>query len=113
MKKFLGFMSFALLAVVLTMAPDVASAAAADAGAELTANFMDMLQGSLGTLIGLGIALFGLYMWLIQQTSWGIMVMLGGVALTAFPGIFDWMQQGVVDATGGKATLGDKKADKL
>ena len=114
MTKFLGFMGFALLAIVLTMAPDVASATAASApsnvskatGGELLSQVLGMVSGSMGTLIGLGIALFGLYMWLIQQSSWGIMVMIGGVALTAFPGIFEWMRGGFETATGNKATNG-------
>lgn len=103
-------MSFALLAVVLTMAPESAMAAGVGdttsqgAGAELLDSTLGLITGSLGTLIGLGIALFGLYMWLIQQSSWGIMVMIGGVAITAFPGIFEWMRTGFSDATGGKAT---------
>lgn len=97
-------MSFALLAVVLTMAPESAMATSVNAGEELQTSIFNMLTGSLGTLIGLGIALFGLYMWLIQQSSWGIMVMIGGVALTAFPGIFEWMRGGFADATDGKAT---------
>lgn len=105
MNKFLTFMSFALLAVVLTMAPDVASATnAVDAGEDLLTNALGLISGSMGTLIGLGIALFGLYMWLIQQSSWGIMVMIGGVAVTAFPGIFEWMRSGFADATDGNAT---------
>ena len=70
MKKFLTFMSFALLAVVLTMAPEAAMAQdATAAGGDLLASVLGMVSGSLGTLIGLGIALFGLYMWLIQQSS--------------------------------------------
>lgn len=114
MNKFLTFMSFALLAIVLTMAPDVASATTAStisktSGGELLSQVLGMVSGSLGTLIGLGIALFGLYMWLIQQSSWGIMVMIGGVALTAFPGIFEWMRGGFESATGNKATDGTVK----
>ncbi len=103
-------MSFVALAtLVLTMVPEFAlaqtgSGSASEAGGEFVNNIMEMLQGSIGTLVGLGIALFGLYMWLIQQSSWGIMVMIGGVALTAFPGIFDWMRAGFEDATGGAAS---------
>ena len=105
MKKFLTFMSFAVLAVVLTMAPEAAMAQdATAAGGDLLASVLGMVSGSLGTLIGLGIALFGLYMWLIQQSSWGIMVMIGGVAVTAFPGIFEWVRSGFADATDGNAT---------
>lgn len=106
MKNIFTVMFVALAATVLTMIPEVAMAQSADAaGDELMANVLDMMRGSLGTLVGLGIALFGLYMWLIQQSSWGIMVMIGGVALTAFPGIFDWMRTGFADAAGGNASV--------
>jgi hypothetical protein len=105
MKKFLTMMTFGLLAVVLIMTPELAIAADSDnAGEELLDSVFGLITGSLGTLIGLGIALFGLYMWLIQQSSWGIMVMIGGVAVTAFPGIFEWMRAGFADATDGQGT---------
>lgn len=106
MNKLFTVMFVALAATVFAMLPEAALAQSADqAGEDLMQNVLNMMTGSLGTLIGLGIALFGLYMWLIQQSSWGIMVMIGGVALTAFPGIFDWMREGFADATGGEATL--------
>lgn len=97
-------MSFGLLAVILTMTPELALAQSEAAGEELQTSIFNMLTGSIGTLVGLGIALFGLYIWLIQQSSWGIMVMIGGVALTAFPGIFEWMRSGFEEATDGQAT---------
>lgn len=97
------FVAFA--AMVLTMLPEVALAQE-EAGEELLETVVGLVSGSMGTLIGLGIALFGLYMWLIQQASWGIMVMIGGVALTAFPGIFDWMREGLNDVDDATKTGG-------
>lgn len=102
-------MGFGLLAVALVMMPESAMAQSIDtdstaAGEELLDTVLGLVTGSMGTLIGLGIALFGLYMWLIQQSSWGIMVMIGGVALTAFPGIFEWMRSGFSDASSTEAT---------
>lgn len=115
MNKISKIMFVAFAALILTMLPDVAAAAGTGtqaAGGELLVTVSNLVKGSLGTLIGLGIALFGLYMWLIQQASWGIMVMIGGVALTAFPGIFDWMSKGVTDVNSANTTTGTIAANQ-
>lgn len=108
MNKISKMMFVAFAAMILTMLPEAAMAQSAGsstaAGDQLLDTVLGLVTGSMGTLIGLGIALFGLYMWLIQQASWGIMVMIGGVALTAFPGIFEWMRDGFADGATGNAT---------
>lgn len=93
MRKF-GIFSFVfgLMAVLMLTAPE--ALAQTNPGSDLINDVMSMLTGNIGTLVGLGIALFGFYMWIVQQASWGIMVMIGGVALTAFPSIFEGMQGG-------------------
>ena len=67
---------------------------------DLTGN----LSGTVGTTAGLVISLFGLYMWIWNQVSWGVMVAVGGALLTAFPGIYENLASGTQGAF--KATTG-------
>ena len=115
MKKFGIFALVAAFAVVLTMVPEVAMAeGAGDAGNSIGKDIYGLITGSMGTLIGLGIALLGLYSWIVKQETWGIMMIIGGVAVTAFPGVFDSMREGFSSAlseTG--ATGADKKFTEI
>ncbi|HAG53421.1 MAG TPA: hypothetical protein DCL21_06515 [Alphaproteobacteria bacterium] len=61
---------------------------------DLTGN----LSGTVGTTAGLVISLFGLYMWIWNQVSWGVMVAVGGALLTAFPGIYENLASGTQGA---------------
>lgn len=91
MKKLFMFALFGFVAVALTMLPESALAVASDyttSGSSLKADITGMLGGTVGTVIGLLLAIFGLYMWLVQQASWGIVLILGGVLITVFPSIF-------------------------
>lgn len=89
--KFLG-----LVAVLAVMAAEPALAQdATNAGESITTELVDLVQGNIGTAIGLAIALFGLWTWIVKQTTWGIVMIIGGVILTAFPGIFDNLREGV------------------
>ena len=92
MKKF--FM-FGLM--VLSMAVLSTAAFAVEEVGGSTLEFLDqgLIRGNWGTIIGLLIALFGLYMWLVKQETWGIMVIVGGVMVTFFPGIFDTLDSGL------------------
>lgn len=109
MKK---FFVFALFGALLAMMPEMALANTTEGGVggDLFADIQRMMSGNLGTIVGLVLALFGLYTWLVQQASWGLMMIIGGVALTAFPGIFDSLQTGFdnafKDADFDKATVG-------
>lgn len=85
---------FGLLAVIGAMLPDVALAQAPGVGKEPLLDVYGQVVGNIGTLIGLAIALFGLWIWLINGTSWGVVMILGGVAVTAFPGLWGAMQDG-------------------
>ena len=93
MKKLFTFALFGFVAVALTLVPDMAHATATP-GSDLLGDISGLLSGNVGTLIGLGIAIMGLYMWLVQQASWGIVMIIGGVAITAFPGIFLGIKNG-------------------
>ena len=81
-----------LVAVVAATAPEAAFAAdssgATGVGEDLFSNVQDLIRGNLGVVIGLVLSLFGLWMWLVQQATWGLLIVAGGAALTAFPGIY-------------------------
>ncbi|MBI1364305.1 MAG: hypothetical protein GC134_10000 [Proteobacteria bacterium] len=89
-EKNLLTVAFALFAAVLfTLAPDMAHAAGnTTAGQGVLTSIEGLLTGSVGTVVGLGISLFGLWIWLAQQSSWGLLVVIGGAAITAFPGLY-------------------------
>lgn len=85
-----------VFAVALSLMPEMAMAQSAltgnslqTAGGAFTNTFVQTLQGNIGLLIGLGIAFFGLWTWIMSQNSWGIVMIIGGIAVTAFPGLFD------------------------
>ncbi len=104
-KKLSTAMFAGLVAVLFTMLPEMANAAATNAGAGTATDILNIITGNIGTLIGLGIALLGLYTWLVQQSSWGVIMIIGGVAVTAFPGLFASMQAGFETAfTGSEAS---------
>lgn len=96
-KKFLT-VAFALFAAaIFSLAPEVAHATA---GQSLLTDVQNLLTGHLGTVIGLGISLFGLWVWLAQQSSWGLLIVIAGAAITAFPGLYKGMTQGFKSAFG-------------
>ena len=74
------------------------------AGQSLLDDLTNNLSGTLGTTVGLGVSLIGLYMWIWNQISWGIFVAIGGALLTAFPGIFNSLREGSEAAFG--STIG-------
>lgn len=103
MSKF-GFIGFCVLvlAVALIVEPGNALAAssggAAGAGSAMSKDVADLITGNLGAVIGLGVSLFGLWLWLMQQNSWGLAILIFGAAITAFPGLFNSVQSGFISA---------------
>ncbi len=98
--------AFVLFAAALfTMVPEMAHAA----GESLLTDVQNLLTGSLGTVVGLGISLFGLWVWLAQQSSWGILILIAGAAITAFPGLYKGMTDGFKSAFGTVGTGGQAK----
>lgn len=87
-KLFKQFSIFALVAGFATLAGADAFATT-EAGSGFLTDFKTALTGSMGTTGGLVVSLVGLYMWIWNQVSWGLIVAIGGALLTAFPGIYD------------------------
>ena len=109
-KKNFSMMLFAgFVAILFTMMPEMAnaSAPAGGAGSSTADDLQTLITGNIGTLVGLGIALLGLYTWLVQQSSWGVIMIIGGVAVTAFPGLFQSMQGGFSAAFSGSGATSD------
>ena len=94
MKKLFTFALFGFVAVALTLVPEMAHAAGGD-GTAFLKDITDALAGTYGTIFGLLLALMGLYMWLVQQASWGIVLIIGGVVFTVFPSIFTNIKSGI------------------
>ena len=92
MTKFFSIALVAVFAAAVVLLPKAAFADAAAVGDILAGDLNRIVRGNLGVIIGLLVALFGLYTWLIEQSSWGIVLIIGGVAITAFPGFFVSMQ---------------------
>ena len=75
----------------------------ADTGSAEYQVLRGLLEGNLAVVFSVVAALFGLYQWLIQQQTWGLIVLLIAVVFTALPSIFDGLcggMQGFLAATG-------------
>lgn len=100
-------LAFTLFATaIFTLAPDMAHAAGSTAGQSLLQDITGLLTGSMGTVVGLGISLFGLWVWLAQQSSWGLLIVIAGAAITAFPGLYKGMTDGFKAAFAGSGAQG-------
>ncbi len=101
-RKFVTFGLAGAAAAVALLSPELAlaqSGNASGAGESGLAAFQDLFLGNVGLMVGLAIAAFGLWKWLMDQTSWGIILIIGGVLITAFPGLFGSAQKFVRDVT--------------
>lgn len=47
-----------------------------------------IISGNIGLAIGLVITAFGFYQALVEQKTWGWVMIIGGLAITAWPGLF-------------------------
>ncbi len=104
MKKLMTMAFFIALVGLVFMAPEAAAADASSAkgvGGDLTSSLVNVVQGNLGLFAGIALALFGLYTWLVaQNTGTGIIMIIGGVIVTAFPGIFAGLAEGAQKLAG-------------
>lgn len=95
----------AVLALAVVALPDLALAQSTGgtgtgAGSSLKADIVDVFKGDIGFLVGLGVSVFGLYMWLIKQASWGLVMLIAGGLITVFPNLFKGIQEGAQGAFG-------------
>lgn len=95
------------LAAVLLSEPTFAqgTGAAGTAGSTAFNTFQSAITGNIGFLIGLAIAFFGVWTWIVQQnTGAGILMIIGGVLITMVPSLFNGARNfvgGVVGSFGG------------
>lgn len=100
---------FLFIAAVLSVAPELAMAAAENSSGDFTASTTfgklstfvkdEFFSGKgIGFMAGLAVSLYGLYLWLIkQETTWGLTAVVGGVVVTALGGIYvDGLQSGTL-----------------
>lgn len=83
-----------LLLTVLLVEPSfaqvTADATAKTAGSKALGTLTGAITGNLGLLIGLGLAIGGLWTWIVgQNTSVGLLMIAGGIMLTLSPGVFN------------------------
>ncbi|MDD9919725.1 MAG: hypothetical protein OXR68_03770 [Alphaproteobacteria bacterium] len=111
----LKFTAFGLLTVGLAiLAPEAMAASAEQSVGKGLLEMMDgLLSGNLALFAGIIIALFGAWGWLIKQETWGIIMIAAGVAVTAFPGIFQGIAKGAsgVLAAAGVAGTDDRATE--
>lgn len=92
--------------IALTAAMTIMGAQAQ--AADLLATLQGLVTGNLGLFIGLLLAVFGIWTWVVkQETMAGIMMIIGGVLITIAPGVmntFSSFLNPVVDAVGGNLT---------
>ncbi len=82
-----------ILTVVLvepSFAQVTADSTAKNAGTNALSTLTGAITGNLGLLIGLGLAIGGLWTWIVgQNTSAGLLMIAGGILLTLSPGVFN------------------------
>ncbi len=69
-----------------------------------------LIESNYGLFIGLLVAALGLWRWLMSQDSWGVMLIIGGIVITAFPGIFGGFYNGTrefLQAAGAEGNSGE------
>lgn len=119
MKKLMTLTFFIALVGLVALAPEALAnvdSTAQGAGSSVITGINSVISGNIGLFIGVGLALFGLYTWLVaQNTGTGIIMIIGGVAVTAFPGLFEGMSQASTDilkvfaGSDGSGLVGDRK----
>lgn len=83
---------------------------AAQAGSSLLGTLQSAVTGNLGLVVGLALAILGIWTWVVkQETAAGIMLIIGGVLLTVAPGVFNTVAdftKGLVTSASGSGNLG-------
>jgi hypothetical protein len=101
-----------VFAVVMGIATIIgADAFAQEAGEGFLEDLSSAINGSIGTTAGLLVSLVGLYMWIWNQVSWGIIVAISGALFTAFPSIYGNIGEFGKAAFEGSITAGAELSD--
>lgn len=78
-----------------------------NAGSSVLGALQGAITGNIGLILGLGLAILGIWTWVVkQETAAGIMLIIGGVLITISPGVFNsirGMVDGIVATTSGGA----------
>lgn len=111
-------LSLALVAGFVLVGGD-AFAAVGDAGGSVLTAIEGAVTGNIGLVIGLVLAILGLWTWIVkQETAAGIVMIIGGVLITVAPGIFDTARDiigpiiGTADADNDALTVDRQKLQK-
>ena len=88
-----------VLAVVFVLMSDFVWAA--PVGQAETHVLGNIIEGNVGLLLGLAIAMWGFWVWIVKQNTWGFFMMVLGTAITAFPGMFEGLRVGAASFVGG------------
>lgn len=84
----LSIAALALTAMLLAAQPAFAQNAS-NAGLNLLNTFQGAITGNIGFFLGLAIAFFGVWTWVVNQnTGAGILMIIGGVLITLVPSLF-------------------------
>lgn len=88
-----ALLSLALVATFVMVGGDAFAAAtggAGGAGAGLLDSIEKAITGNIGLIIGLCLAVLGIWTWVVkQETAAGIMLIVGGILITITPGVFN------------------------
>jgi hypothetical protein len=99
MKRQILFSVLAILAMILVMTiPALAQVqnTASGTGSNLGQAFSDLIGSNIALIIGVAMALFGLYEWLVaQNTAVGLGMIVFGIAIAFVPNIFQGLKTAV------------------
>lgn len=77
---------------VLSAGTVMAQATTAQSGVQEAQFFASIFHSQYGWLIGMGLGLYGLYLWLMSRALWGAILIVLGVAFTQMPELYSGMR---------------------
>jgi hypothetical protein len=82
--------TLALVAGLALVGSNAFADGASDAGNTVLTTIEQAITGNIGLVIGLVLAILGIWTWVVkQETAAGIMLIIGGVLITVAPGVFN------------------------
>ncbi|RYG60785.1 MAG: hypothetical protein EON60_05900 [Alphaproteobacteria bacterium] len=84
----LGVAAVAAMSLALT-APAFAQTSGSELGSSFFESLTGAITGNIGFFLGLLLAVWGIWVWVVQQkTGAGVMMIIGGVLITLTPSLF-------------------------